>query len=130
MKSTVQTCSLEQAVVNGDIDALKKFLKSGENINVMDINGEPPLFIPIVNGDMDTLKFCLVHSDVNMTSEDDKTALMIAVEMNDMDMVKKLIKAGISLRQTEKKNFKTILKFLSFHEKETMNFSLLFCFQI
>lgn len=48
MKSTVQTCSLEQAVVNGDIDALKKFLKSGEDINVIDINGEPLLFIPIV----------------------------------------------------------------------------------
>ena len=61
------------------------------------------MFIPIVNGDMDTLKFCLEHSDVNMTSEDDKTALMIAVEMNDMDMVKKLIIAGMSLRQTENK---------------------------
>ena len=92
----MQTCSLEQAVVNGDTDALRKFLKSGENINVMDINGEPLLFIPIVSGDMETLKFCLMHSDVSMTSEDDKTALMIAVEMNDMDMVKKLIKAGES----------------------------------
>ena len=102
MKSTIEACHLEQAIVNGDIDALKKFLKSGENINVLDINGEPLLFIPIVNGDMDTLKFCLVHSDVNMTNEDDKTALMIAVEMNDMDMVKKLIKAGKSLTNTYK----------------------------
>ena len=59
MKSTIEACHLEQAIVNGDIDALKKFLKSGENINVLDINGEPLLFIPIVNGDMDTLKFCL-----------------------------------------------------------------------
>ena len=96
MKS-IQSYHLEQAIVNGDIDALKKCLKSGENINVLDINGEPLLFIPIVNGDMDTLKICLMYSDVNMTSEDDKTALMIAVEMNDMDMVKILIKAGTSL---------------------------------
>ena len=103
MKSTMQTCSLEQAVVNGDIDALRKFLKSGENINVMDLNGEPLLFIPIVNRDMDTLKMCLMYSDVNMTTDDGKTALMLAVEMNDMDMVKKLIKAGMSLRQTKKK---------------------------
>ena len=106
----MQTSSLEQAVVNGDTDALRKFLKSGENINVMDINGEPLLFIPIVSGDMETLKFCLMHSDVNMTSEDDKTALMIAVEMNDMDMVKKLIKAGMSLRQTEKNSKKSMKK--------------------
>lgn len=104
MKSTMQTCSLEQAVVNGDIDALRKFLKSRENINVMDLNGEPLLFIPIVNGDMDTLKMCLMYSDVNMTSDDGKTALMLAVEMNDKDMAKKLIKAGMNLRQTKKKN--------------------------
>ena len=102
MKSTIQACHLEQSIVNGDIDALKKFLKSGENINVLDINGEPLLFIPIVNGDMDTLKICLMYSDANLTSEDDKTALMIAVEMNDMDMVKKLIKAGMSLTDTYK----------------------------
>ena len=102
MKSTIQACHLEQSIVNGDIDALKKFLKSGENINVLDINGEPLLFIPIVNGDMDTLKICLMYSDVNMTSDDDKTALMLAVEMNDMDMVKKLIKAGMSLTDTYK----------------------------
>uniref|UniRef100_K1QK36 Ankyrin repeat domain-containing protein 50 n=1 Tax=Magallana gigas TaxID=29159 RepID=K1QK36_MAGGI len=61
---------------------------------MFDANGEPLLFTAIVNGDMETLVLLLSHSDVNLASEDGRTALMIAVEMNDMIMVKKLIKSG------------------------------------
>ncbi|XP_061193025.1 ankyrin repeat and SOCS box protein 3-like [Saccostrea echinata] len=82
------------SVINGDILALQNLLKFGGDVNVLDENGEPLLFIPIVNGDMDTLKLLLAHTDVNMTNDDCRTALMIAVEMGDIDMVKKLIKSG------------------------------------
>ncbi|XP_052675118.1 serine/threonine-protein phosphatase 6 regulatory ankyrin repeat subunit B-like [Crassostrea angulata] len=61
---------------------------------MFDANGEPLSFTAIVNGDMETLSFLIGHSDVNLASEDGRTALMIAVEMNDMSMVKKLIKSG------------------------------------
>ncbi|XP_062575501.1 putative ankyrin repeat protein RF_0381 [Saccostrea cucullata] len=85
---------LMEAVYNGDTTALQKIIKSGTKVNVLDENGEPLIFTPIVNGDMDTLKVLLPYSDVNMTNDDYKTALMVAVEMNDIDMVKTLIKSG------------------------------------
>lgn len=61
---------------------------------MFDANGEPLSFTAIVNGDMEALSFLIGHSDVNLASEDGRTALMIAVEMNDMSIFKKLIKSG------------------------------------
>ncbi|XP_061193099.1 putative ankyrin repeat protein RF_0381 [Saccostrea echinata] len=92
---------LKETVFSGDIIALQKVLKSGVDVNVLDENGEPLLFTPIVNGDMDTLKVLLPHTDVNMTNDDCRTALMIAVEMNDIDMVKKLIKSGADVNRKD-----------------------------
>mgnify|MGYP005953029143 CR=1 FL=1 len=97
MKTLISTPSLQQAVVNGDIASLKECFRSRVDTNMFDANGEPLLFTAIVNGDMETLVLLLSHSDVNLASEDGRTALMIAVEMNDMSMVKKLIKSGMSI---------------------------------
>lgn len=96
MKASISTPSLQHAVVNGDIATLQKCLRSEVNPNMSDDKGEPLLFTAIVNGDMETLVLLFSHSDVNLASEDGRTALMIAVEMNDMSMVKKLIKSGMS----------------------------------
>lgn len=86
--------SFHPAVVNGDIATQQKFLTSGIDANMIDANGEPLLFTAIVNGDMETFAFLKGHCDINLASEDGRTALMIAVEMNDMIIVKKLIKSG------------------------------------
>ncbi|XP_034302341.2 POTE ankyrin domain family member B-like [Magallana gigas] len=94
MKTSISSPSLQQAVVNGDIATLQRCLRSRIDTNKFDANGEPLLFTAIVNGDMETLILLLSHFDVNLACEDGRTALMIAVEMNDMSMVKKLIKSG------------------------------------
>ncbi|XP_062575502.1 ankyrin repeat domain-containing protein 50-like [Saccostrea cucullata] len=94
MKVAYSASHLNECIGNSDIASLQNFLKSGADVNILDENGEPLLFIPIVNGDMDTLKVLLAYADVNMTNEDCRTALMIAVEMNDLDIIKKLIKSG------------------------------------
>ncbi|XP_062575495.1 putative ankyrin repeat protein RF_0381 [Saccostrea cucullata] len=93
--------SLMETILRGDIIALQKLLKSGANVNVLDENGEPLLFMPIVNGDMNTLKALLPFADVNMTNDDGKTALMVAIEMNDVDMVKKLIQSGADVNMKD-----------------------------
>ncbi|XP_061193026.1 putative ankyrin repeat protein RF_0381 [Saccostrea echinata] len=81
---------LVETVFDGDINVLQMLLKSGVDVNVLDENGEPLLFTPIVNGDMDTLKLLLAYTDVNMMNDDCRTALMIAVEMGEINMVKKI----------------------------------------
>lgn len=58
-------------------------------------DGEPLLFTPIVHGDLEILKVLLSYCDVNIESKDGRTALMLAVQMGDMEMVKALIKAGL-----------------------------------
>lgn len=58
-------------------------------------DGEPLLFTPIVHGDLEILKVFLSYCDVNIESKDKRTALMLAVQMGDMEMVKALIKAGL-----------------------------------
>ncbi|XP_061193027.1 putative ankyrin repeat protein RF_0381 [Saccostrea echinata] len=101
MKVVYSTLHMLEAVINGDITALQNVLKSGIDVNVLDKNGEPLLFTPIVNGDMDTLKVLLAYADVNMTTDDCRTALMIATEMNDIDIVKKLIKSGADVNRKD-----------------------------
>lgn len=90
MKAFISNLSLHQAVVNGDVSALKQCLKLGMDTNVFNDSGQPLLFTAIVNSDMEILLLLMPHADVNMASEEGRTALMIAVEMNDMVMVKKL----------------------------------------
>lgn len=54
------------------------------------------LFTPIVYGDVEALKRLLPYTDVNIENRDCRTPLILAVEMGDIDIVKMLIKAGMS----------------------------------
>ena len=47
--------------------------------------------------------------DVNMSNEDGRTALMMAVQVGDLNILKMLIKAGANLEQTAKENETTFL---------------------
>ncbi|XP_062575496.1 putative ankyrin repeat protein RF_0381, partial [Saccostrea cucullata] len=92
---------LMKAVYKGDTTALQRIIKSGANVNVLDENGEPLIFTPIINGGMDTLKVLLPYADTNMTNDDGRTVLMVAVEMNDMDMVKRIMKSGADVNKND-----------------------------
>ncbi|XP_062575499.1 ankycorbin-like [Saccostrea cucullata] len=109
MNVSISISFLMEAVYNGDTTALQKIIKSGSNVNVLDENGEPLIFIPIVNGDMDTLKVLLPYADTSMTNDDGRTLLMVAVEMNDMDMVKKIVKSGADVNKKDNSGKTAIL---------------------
>ncbi|XP_022327439.1 uncharacterized protein LOC111126829 [Crassostrea virginica] len=80
----------------GDTKTLLKLLNFGKSSNVCDSNGDPLLFIPIVNGNVEMLDTLLTYGDcdLELSNHEDRTPLMLAVEMDDIRMIRRLIKAG------------------------------------
>lgn len=96
-KAQAQALLLFNCVHQGHFNVLRKLLKAGANPNVYDTEGEPLIFIPVVNGDYETLEVLLESDscDINIKSLDSATtALTTAVGLEDLEMVKYLIKAG------------------------------------
>ncbi|XP_048774098.2 sex-determining protein fem-1-like [Ostrea edulis] len=92
-----QAVLLFNCVHQGHVNVLRKLLKAGANPNVFDGEGEPLIFVPVVNGDYETLEALLESDccDINIKSLDSATsALTTAVGLDDLDMVKFLIKSG------------------------------------
>jgi hypothetical protein len=58
-KAQAQTVLLFNCVHEGHVNVLKKLLKAGANPNVYDGEGEPLIFVPVVNGDYETLEALL-----------------------------------------------------------------------
>jgi ankyrin repeat protein len=52
------------------------------------------MFAVIVNGDLESLKMLLAYCDINTENADGRSPLMLAVEMDDIEIIKTLIKAG------------------------------------
>ncbi|XP_048777179.2 serine/threonine-protein phosphatase 6 regulatory ankyrin repeat subunit B-like [Ostrea edulis] len=83
-----------ESVINNNKDTLQKLLKCGVDPNITDANGEPLFFTLIVNEDLESLKMLLDYCDVNTENEDGRTSLMLAIEMDDLETIRVLIKAG------------------------------------
>lgn len=99
-KARAQSVLLFNSVQQGHVNVIRKLLKAGTNPNVFDGEGEPLIFVPVVNGDYDTLEVLLESDvcDINLKSLDSATsALTTAVGLDDLDMVKFLIKAGANV---------------------------------
>lgn len=58
-KAQAQALLLFNCVHQGHFNVLRKLLKAGANPNVYDAEGEPLIFIPVVNGDYETLEVLL-----------------------------------------------------------------------
>lgn len=58
-KAQAQALLLFNCVHKGHFNVLRKLLKAGANPNVYDTEGEPLIFIPVVNGDYETLEVLL-----------------------------------------------------------------------
>lgn len=58
-KAQAQALLLFNCVHQGHFNVLRKLLKAGANPNVYDTEGEPLIFIPVVNGDYETLEVLL-----------------------------------------------------------------------
>ncbi|XP_048772784.2 putative ankyrin repeat protein RF_0580 [Ostrea edulis] len=101
MENTTQ--SFEQLMLNvvdsGDIKNLLKLLNFGISSNIRDSNGDPLLFIPIVNGNIEMLDALLTsgNCELELSNHENRTPLMLAVEMDDIRMIRHLIKAGANV---------------------------------
>ena len=58
-KAQAQALLMFNCVHQGHFNVLRKLLKAGANPNVFDAEGEPLIFIPVVNGDYETLEVLL-----------------------------------------------------------------------
>nr|XP_022327384.1 ankyrin repeat and SOCS box protein 3-like [Crassostrea virginica] len=99
-KAQAQALLMFNCVHQGHFNVLRKLLKAGANPNVFDAEEEPLIFIPVVNGDYETLEVLLESDvcDINIKSLDSSTsALTTAVGLDDLEMVKFLIKAGANV---------------------------------
>jgi ankyrin repeat protein len=94
METTAQNM-LWECVINKNKGTLQKLLKFGVDPNAVDENGEPMIFTLVVNGDLELLKMLLDYCDVNIEDRDGRTSLMLAIEMDDMEAIRILIKAGM-----------------------------------
>ncbi|XP_061193022.1 putative ankyrin repeat protein RF_0580 [Saccostrea echinata] len=94
---------LLKVVDDGDIKNIMKLLRFGISTNICDNNGDPLLFIPIVNGNVEMLDVLLTcgNCDLNKSSQEYRTPLMLAVEMDDIRMIRHLIKAGANVNTTD-----------------------------
>ncbi|XP_052674766.1 ankyrin repeat and SOCS box protein 3-like [Crassostrea angulata] len=92
-----------RVVESGDTKTLLKLVNCGKTSNTSDINGDPLLFIPIVNGNIEMLDTLLTYGDcdLELSNFEERTALMLAVEMDDIRMVRHLIKAGANVNATD-----------------------------
>lgn len=102
-----KTVSVDQVMIRvvegGDTKTLLKLVNFGKTSNISDMNGDPLLFIPIVNGNMEMLDTLLTYGDcdLELSNFEERTALMLAVEMDDIRMVRHLIKAGANVNATD-----------------------------
>eukprot|EP00105_Crassostrea_gigas_P014417 XP_011431068.1 PREDICTED: ankyrin repeat and SOCS box protein 3 [Crassostrea gigas] len=92
-----------RVVESGDTKTLLKLVNCGKTSNISDMNGDPLLFMPIVNGNIEMLDTILTYGDCNLelSNFEERTALMLAVEMDDIRMVRHLIKAGANVNATD-----------------------------
>lgn len=58
-KAQAEALLLFNCVHQGHFNVLRKLLKAGANPNVYDAEGEPLIFIPVVNGDYESLEVLL-----------------------------------------------------------------------
>jgi ankyrin repeat protein len=72
-----------------------ELLKAGANINVLDRNGETPLVLSAMGGELDLVKLLISHgASVNTKDRQGRTALHRAVRHNFIDVVRVLLENG------------------------------------
>ena len=82
-----------------DIELMKKFIKTKEDVNVEDYLGFSPLWMAVLGGDSKMVEFLVsVGADINVKSVAGITPLGIAIRNNDLEMIRVLIRNGVSFK--------------------------------
>ncbi len=83
---------LFDAVINADVDAVQKLLKSGADINVKDDKGQTPIMYALKSGKRDFVKAMLrAKADINIPDPNGNTPLMQTIENHNFEMFNLLL---------------------------------------
>ncbi|GEM_PF-1135178 len=84
-----------EAVGINDLDAVKRFIRAGVNINADNEAGLTPLFVAVINGNPETVQ-ALIHegADLNARNINGSTPLFYAKESGNLEMVELLLRHG------------------------------------
>ncbi len=89
---------LVQAAQWGNIDALKKLLDQGVDINARDKYGRVPLVEAAREGRLEVIKLLLAHgADINGSNERGLTALIASARSGDIEIVRLLVENGADI---------------------------------
>ncbi|MCC6145435.1 MAG: ankyrin repeat domain-containing protein, partial [Candidatus Hydrogenedentes bacterium] len=82
---------VHHAAMDGDLDAVRKYLSEGISPNITDVDGVTPLHRAARDGNMDLARLLVqYHADVNMRTQEDWDALQFAAWHSHNDIVEPL----------------------------------------
>lgn len=107
--SSSSSSSLQDAVLSGNIEAVKKQQESGANFAEKDKNGNTLLHLAVMKGHVDLAEYLLDFCDVDERNTEGETALMIVIKNNRGDIFNRLINKNPELLTTTGRTGETIL---------------------
>jgi ankyrin repeat protein len=91
----------ERAIKQGDVEAVKEFLRSGIDIDALDRYGQTALMLAAHHGHGEIVELLVEHgADLNVTAKYTLSALMLAVVAGHKNIARLLARAGADLSIT------------------------------
>jgi ankyrin repeat protein len=85
----------EQAIIQGDVDAVERLAAGGADVNARDAHGQTGLMLAAMRGHVAIVKFLIDRgADLNHTSKYHLSALMLAVINGHAAIARALVEAG------------------------------------
>ena len=91
------------AITKEDLEAVKKAIESGADVNAIGGYGRTPLFVAARNGNLGIVRLLLEHgADVNAANKYGRTPLYVASQGDNLEVVKELLKHGADVNAADK----------------------------
>ncbi len=107
------------AAKNANIEIAKILISNGVDINHMPGSiAQPPLFSAVRSGDVNIVNYFIKNgADINITFSDHYSPLQMAIEINNLEIVKALVEAGVDIEDLDyltsviRQGYKEILEY-------------------
>ncbi|QMU99182.1 hypothetical protein F0310_01945 [Borrelia sp. A-FGy1] len=97
------------SIINNDLETIKKLIDYGININKIDETGHPPIFWAIYLNNEVIFKFLAEKgADLSFTLKNGKTPLQAAVEIENINLIKLLLKKNTYITDNYKKEINNL----------------------
>jgi len=99
---------LHLAIKNGKLDIVSPLIESGIGLNFVDEFGYTPLHYAVVNEDLNAIRLLLEKKDnliIDAKTQKGETALYLAVQKGNLDIVKLLVDAGANIKEKDGNGF-------------------------